>query len=153
MKRRELLLSSVALTVSTTGCLGRFTGGSEEQKTTSYTNLPTEVKKHLDYSGSEVTIEQDMSSENVTVSVGPNKRYSPDVFIITPQTTVTWNWAEDNVPHSVTQTNGDLFDTPIYKHKSASFSHKFLETGIYLYECKQHSGFGMKGAIIVKQDN
>ena len=95
-----------------------------------------------------------MGEDSVTVKVGAqgNKganAFAPAAIEISPGTTVTWDWV--NGYHNVVATDGQ-FDSG-EPEQNATFEHTFDTVGTVYYYCEPHRSMGMKGAVIVSDDD
>ncbi len=77
---------------------------------------------------------------------------SMDPLVIEIQSGDTVSWTNMNA-HNTTSVDhlmpagAKAWDSPI----GEDYQHTFIEAGIYIYQCKPHSGLGMGGAVIVGQ--
>lgn len=81
---------------------------------------------------------------------GPNA-YDPSAVLVDPGTTVEWLWTGDGA-HDVSHEEGE-FQSDMTAEEDFTFEHTFEEEGVYKYFCTPHIGLGMKGVIVVGEDN
>lgn len=96
----------------------------------------------------------DMTGKSaVTIEVGPESNehvFTPAAAHIDPETTVTWEWIGSGY-HNVVDRNGQ-FESGEPEERT-TFEHAFETTGTYFYYCTPHKSVGMKGVLIVGNDN
>ncbi len=99
------------------------------------------------------SIEDRTGQDEVVVEVGAGDglQYAPAAVRVDPGTTVRWRWTGQGGLHDVAFTNAEI-GTPLKDEAGATFSYTFTETGEYRYECTPHSGVGMRGAVIVAEN-
>ena len=110
-----------------------------------------ELEEHMAEANGYDGVEDYTGEEEITVEVGDpeggtNYMFQPAAPEIDEGTTVVWEWIDDD-SHSVTQTNGDEFDSDI--QADYTFEHTFDEAGTYLYVCVPHEAIGHIGAVVV----
>lgn len=126
--------------------------GSEAEGTDGADEPGDEMDEHLDgatnYDG---TVADLTGQSEVVVEVGDPEggtdyRFDPAAAEVDRGTTVTWEWI-DSDPHSVTQTDGDAFDSGV--EEETEFEYTPSETGLVRYHCIPHRDLGMRGALRV----
>lgn len=80
-----------------------------------------------------------------TVSVG-NNFYSPATLSVATGTTVTWQWADGDVQHTVTFNDNAPGSGA---QSSGSFQRTFSVAGTYPYFCSIHGAAVMSGSVTV----
>ncbi len=78
----------------------------------------------------------------VTDVVAKHLKFDPPSIQVPAGTTVTWHFADGNVPHNVKASG---FSSPT--RASGSFAHRFQTPGTYDYFCSLHGG--MTGRVVV----
>ena len=104
--------------------------------------------------------------DGVSVSVGApgnggNLAFAPAALLVEPGTTVTWEWTGQGGVHNVVHDqeadedaseqlfrSGDPVDSA-----EATFEHTFEDEGVFPYYCLPHKALGMKGVVVVGEDN
>jgi plastocyanin len=81
-------------------------------------------------------------ADTVTVS---NNFFSPADMTVAQGTTVTWQWAANDVSHNVTFDDGQSSPT----QSSGNFQRTFSAAGTYPYHCTIHVALGMHGTVTV----
>lgn len=92
----------------------------------------------------------------VPVDVGVNGNNGPNAFgpsavLIEPGSTIEWVWTGDGF-HNVVSDEG-LFENDVTGEEGHTFEHTFSEGGVYPYFCQPHLSVGMKGVVVVGEDN
>lgn len=98
--------------------------------------------------------------EEVRVSVGAGEsgtRFDPAAVVVSPGTTVVWEWTGDGGPNSVVADGDAQIDETAYEFDSgepvdrsgATFEVTVDEPGNALYHCERHLDEGMKGVVAV----
>ncbi|MFB6084019.1 MAG: halocyanin domain-containing protein [Halorientalis sp.] len=96
-------------------------------------------------------------ADRVTVTVGAEGNggtfaYDPPAVVVSPGTTVVFEWASDN--HNVLveeQPDGAGWQGhESIENSGFSFEHTFETKGVYKYYCRPHVPVGMKGVVEVK---
>lgn len=92
---------------------------------------------------------------DVTVGAGQNGvLFDPPAIRILAGTDVRWTWSGEGGAHSVesVQTPGEAWSNPVglVEADGLTFEREFSATGVHLYECRHHTGVGMRGAIVVE---
>jgi halocyanin-like protein len=138
------------------GNAGADTGGDEsgENSGTNDVNKGRSVEEWLADTSNYDSVEDMIGTNSVTVEVGAEgnngaNAFAPAAIRISPETTVTWKWI--NGYHNVVAT-GDQFSSG-EPEQNATFEHTFEEVGTALYYCEPHRSMGMKGAVIVSEDD
>jgi len=101
--------------------------------------------------------------DELTVGVGTEGNngsfaFDPSAVLIEPGTTITWEWTGAGGAHNVVHDveDGRLFDSgdPI-DSETETFESTFEEgdEGVYPYICVPHVSLGMKGVVVVGEDN
>lgn len=93
--------------------------------------------------------------ESVTVAVGVEGNggtfaYDPPAVLISPDTSVQFEWASDNHNVLIEEGPGDWSGHEPLEAEGYSFEHTFETEGIYNYYCDPHLSLGMKGVVEVK---
>ena len=97
------------------------------------------------------------SGITVQVGAGTGLLFGPAAVLVEPGTTITWEWTGEGGGHNVVHEpesgdpafrNGD----PV-SEGGTTFERTFENEGVYRYFCSPHKTSGMKGAIVVGEDN
>lgn len=99
-------------------------------------------------------IVDERGSDDISVVVGAegnngNFAFEPPAVRIDPGTTIIWEWNGLGGAHNVNAMEGGDFESDLTEQEGFTFSHTFEETGIVKYQCDPHAGLGMKGVVIV----
>jgi len=99
---------------------------------------------------------------------GANQAFDPPAVVVDPGTTVTWEWTGQGGPHNVVHVAGvdpnrdeEQFSSQGVAHDGVAvpdagttFEQTFEQAGsFYPYVCTPHRSLGMKGAVVVGEDN
>lgn len=98
--------------------------------------------------------------EEVRVTVGAGESgalFEPSAVVVSPGTTVVWEWSGDGGAHSVVADGGAQIDETDYEFASGepvgrtgtTFEVTVDEPGNALYHCERHLDEGMKGVVAV----
>lgn len=94
---------------------------------------------------------------SVTVDVGAGQNglfFDPPAVRVDDGTSVTWEWTGNGGEHSVesVETPGEGWSNSdgLLESGTHSWSREFTGEGTHLYECRHHTGVGMRGAIVVE---
>ncbi|WP_411968853.1 halocyanin domain-containing protein [Haloferax sp. YSSS75] len=92
----------------------------------------------------------------VTVDVGTEANkgafgFGPAAIRVSKGTTVVWTWTGDGGAHNVAAEDGS-FESELANSSGHTFEHTFDETGTYTYACTPHKTLGMKGAVVVTDE-
>lgn len=99
---------------------------------------------------------EDLTGSNMpTVKVGAKSKngyfaFEPAAIRISTGTKVTWQWTGKGGVHNVVAKSDAFTSGEPLSENSATYTHTFEESGVYLYYCTPHRSLGMKGAVIVK---
>ena len=74
--------------------------------------------------------------------------FEPAAIQVDPGTTVVWEWTGEGGAHNVADTD-DAYGSKLLSDAGATFEHVFGETVVSKYVCVPHESMGMKGAVIV----
>lgn len=99
--------------------------------------------------------------EEVTVTVGAGNQgllFDPPSVVVDPGTTIDWSWTGAGGAHNVYNTEGS---EPLFSSGSPvdtegvdySFTFEDGDTGAHPYVCQPHEALGMKGVVVVGEDN
>jgi halocyanin-like protein len=97
--------------------------------------------------------------ENITIDVGApgntgNLAFAPVVILVQSGQTVRWRWTGEGGTHNVRHDADDpAFESELQSSAGATFEHTFEDPGRYPYLCDPHVSLGMKGVIVVGEDN
>lgn len=94
--------------------------------------------------GSDATTAPSSAGGANTVTVG-NNFYSPADITVAQGTMVTWQWAANDVSHTVTFDDGQSSPT----QNSGSYSRTFMTAGTFPYHCMIHGAAVMHGSVTV----
>ena len=157
MKQSSLSRRSFIYAVGATGTTTLVAGCLEddEDDTPETVDAPSDVDGHLEganlYYGGLIERTDD---EEVLVDVGAGENgqaFDPSAILIRPGTTVVWEWQIRGGLHDVIEEN-DEFDSSPRAIERDPFEHTFDEEGVYLYYCSMHGGNGMRGAVVVREE-
>jgi len=99
---------------------------------------------------------------------GANHAFDPPALVVDAGTTVTWEWTGQGGPHNVVHATGvdserdeERFNSQGVAHEGVAvpdagttFEQTFEDAGsFYPYICTPHRSLGMKGAVVVGEDN
>lgn len=117
------------------------------------TGLSEEIRRWLQSARGAESIVDRTGVDEVVVEVGAGDgfRYAPAAVRVDPGTTVRWRWTGQGGLHDVAFLNADV-STSLRDEAGAEFRHTFDAPGAYMYECTPHTGVGMKGAVIVAEN-
>ncbi|AFK19879.1 halocyanin domain-containing protein [Haloferax mediterranei ATCC 33500] len=101
-------------------------------------------------------VEGQTGLKRVTVEVGTQANdgafgFGPAAIRVSKGTTVVWKWTGNGGSHNVAATDGS-FKSELVSDSGHTFEHTFDETGTYRYACTPHETLGMKGAVVVSDD-
>jgi halocyanin-like protein len=98
--------------------------------------------------------------DNVVVNVGAGQQglqYGPAAIYIEPGTTLTWTWTGNGGGHNVQHeadnqvfAQEELVEEPGHTYE---FTFEESHTGAHQYFCTPHKALGMKGVVVVGEDN
>lgn len=102
--------------------------------------------------------------EEVTVDVGAidGFKFDPPAVLVEPGTTIQWNWVGQGGAHNVYHDDqSDLVDEQIFESGDPvveegvnyEFTFEDAHTGFHPYVCQPHRAQGMKGVVVVGEDN
>lgn len=103
--------------------------------------------------------EDDSTTAENEVVVGPNSKYvyDPDSITVTAGETVTWTWASNN-HNVVVDEQPDDADWPGTDGGAAEtyddgyeYTYTFETPGTYSYYCSPHEGMGMVAEVVVEE--
>jgi halocyanin-like protein len=143
MQRRTFLATVTAATVAGCSDGGSSTADGEDA---SYGNWFGDVDNfdgELDRTG--------MDRTTVEVGVEDGLAYGPAAIIVSPGTTVVWEWTGNGGGHNVVDTGG-AFESELTNEAGHTFEHTFPDPGLCRYYCTPHRDLGMKGGVRVRSD-
>jgi halocyanin-like protein len=139
--RRDLLKGAAAATAAVAGPSGTAT--ASEAGLDSWFEGVSNYDGVVDATGtSEVTIEVGAEGNDGAFAFGPA------AVRVDPGTTVVWEWTGDGGSHNVAAESGD-FESKMASEAGHTFEQTFDEEGIHKYACTPHKPMGMKGAVVV----
>ncbi|WP_049971469.1 halocyanin domain-containing protein [Haladaptatus cibarius] len=153
---RRTVVQTVGATVTTVGLAGCIGGtgtndGGGKDPDESY------VEDEPDYGGwfegannYNSTVDR-RGQDEVTVRVGAGSRgmaFDPASVMVSPQTTVVWEWTGRGSLHNVVAQVG-TFKSEFTGSKGHTFEYRVENSGVFKYVCEPHESSGMKGAIAV----
>ena len=98
----------------------------------------------------------DMRGEDeIPVQVGAGDDgfdFEPAAIAVSPGTNVVWEWTGEGGAHNVVHEDGDAFESELVDEEGHTFEHTFEDDGEFLYVCEPHENVGMKGAVVVMDD-
>jgi halocyanin-like protein len=176
-RRTVLKAGGAALTIGLAGCLadgrgvpGRAESPEEEEDgtgdgtggdgtgdgstTPEQPGMQTQIDNHLSDTSNYDTVQDYTGQGSVEVINGDVEgteqpfAFGPAAIQVDSGAEVTWTWS-GGTGHSVTHTNGSMFDSGVQTGDGTTFSQTFDEEGLYLYHCIPHRSLGQKGAIVV----
>jgi halocyanin-like protein len=83
---------------------------------------------------------------------GGNLAFGPAAVLVEPDTTVVWEWTGEGGQHNVVSEEGD-FESQLSQEEGFTFEQTFSEGGVHQYYCAPHRALGMKGVVVVGEDN
>lgn len=86
----------------------------------------------------------------VHLGVSGARAFSPPAIMVTPGTTVTWEWIGKSGEHNVVATDGTFDSGEPVADGGTTFSHTFDAEGTYRYVSEPHADAGMRGVVVVK---
>lgn len=162
VNRRSFVLSGATITVLgvAAGCVGDDNDDVDDTVEDDVEDdidddtdddIENDLEAHMAEANGYDTVEDYTGETEITIEVGDpeggaNYMFQPAAPEIDSGTHVVWEWIDD-ASHSVTQTNGDEFDSEI--QADYTFEHTFEEPGTYLYICVPHEAVGHIGALVV----
>ncbi|EMA08188.1 halocyanin domain-containing protein [Haloferax denitrificans] len=101
-------------------------------------------------------VEAQTGLQRVTVDVGAQANggafgFGPAAIRVSKGTTVAWTWTGEGGSHNVVAEDGS-FESDLVSAGGHTFEHTFEEAGTYTYACTPHKTLGMKGAVVVTDD-
>ncbi|WP_227379988.1 halocyanin domain-containing protein [Haladaptatus halobius] len=148
------ILGATAVGANFAGCLGSPSENSDATRRPdeTYVEDPPNYDGWFDgvnnYSG---TVDRRGKNE-VIVRVGAGSRgkaFDPPAVMISPGTTIVWEWTGDGGTHNVSAENGD-FESEYSDSSGHTYDYTFEDTRVFKYVCEPHRSAGMKGAIVVE---
>jgi len=158
VNRRTFVLSGATITVLgvAAGCVGDDNDDvddtvEDDVEDDINDDVENDLESHMAEANGYDTVEDYTGETEITIEVGDpdggaNYMFQPAAPEIDSGTHVVWEWI-DGASHSVTQTNGDEFDSDI--QADYTFEHTFEDAGTYLYICIPHEAIGHIGALVV----
>jgi halocyanin-like protein len=140
MERRTVLAAVGSAAVA--GCIGGGSGGGGEDD--SYGDWFDGVDN---FDGEVDRTGQDMT--RVMVGVDDGIAYGPPAIIVSPGTTVVWEWTGKGGGHNVVSEDG-AFESELIKRADHTFEHRFADPGLFRYFCTPHRDLGMRGGVRVR---
>jgi halocyanin-like protein len=102
----------------------------------------------------EVTVQVGVQGNN-----GPNA-FGPAALYVDPGTTITWSWTGNGGHNVIGEGDEESFidsreetDSDIPRSPEATYQVTFEDEGVYQYYCQPHKPLGMKGVVVVGEDN
>jgi halocyanin-like protein len=144
MQRRAFLALAGATAVAGCGAGGSGDGSGEDD---GYGNWFDDVDNYdgeLDRTGQEQT--------TVEVGVEDGLAYGPAAIVVSPGTTVRWEWTGKGGGHNVVALDGP-FESELTNEAGHTFEYTFSEPGLFPYYCTPHRDLGMKGGVRVRSDD
>ncbi|HEY3187191.1 MAG TPA: PKD domain-containing protein [Solirubrobacteraceae bacterium] len=83
-----------------------------------------------------------------TIIVGPDKVLSPPNVTVSPDGTVTWQWANGSIAHHIVSNPGSAEVWDSGTRNSGTFTHTFTKSGPFGYHCEIHPNI-MRGTVTV----
>jgi halocyanin-like protein len=103
--------------------------------------------------------------DEVTVQVGVQGNNGPNAFgpaavYVEPGTTIHWDWTGDGGHNVIGEGEAESFidsreetESDIPQSPETTYEETFDEEGVYRYFCQPHKPLGMKGVVVVGEDN
>jgi halocyanin-like protein len=141
MERRTLLVT--AASVAGVGCIGGggSGGGGEDDSYGDWFDGVDNFDGEVDRTGQDET--------GVMVGVDDGLAYGPPAIIVTPGTTVVWEWTGKGGGHNVVADDG-TFGSELTKEAGHTFEQTFADPGLFRYFCTPHRDLGMRGGVRVR---
>jgi halocyanin-like protein len=159
---RRTFLAAAGATAATVALAGCSSGDDDDDGGSSGSaDVPDEVDSYLNdndanlYGGGAV---DEKGSDSVSITVGAGDQglaFDPAAVIVSPGTTVTWEWNGEGGAHNVINADSavDSFDSgESAEGADITFEHTFESTGNNPYYCTPHQSLGMHGAVIVQEE-
>jgi len=94
--------------------------------------------------------------EQLQISVGARgnngtNAFDPAAVLVEPGTTIEWVWTGDG-SHNVVEEN-DAFESELTNEAGFTFDRTFSDPGVTQYYCLPHQRLGMKGVVVVGEEN
>jgi halocyanin-like protein len=77
--------------------------------------------------------------------------FNPAAVLVDPGTMIQWVWT-GNGSHNVVEEN-DAFESELTNEAGFTFERTFSEPGVTQYYCLPHRALGMKGVVVVGEEN
>lgn len=157
MTRRSLLKRAGG--AATVGAVGAATTGTASAQSDLYDGYLSDTGN---FAG---TTADATGMDTVTITVGAGNQgllYDPATVLIEPGTTVEWEWTGNGGAHNVyhdtevSDAEESLFDSGEPVNDSGvlyDFTFESGSSGTYPYACSPHRSLGMRGVIVVGEDN
>lgn len=81
---------------------------------------------------------------------GPNA-FGPSALLVDPDTTLEWVWTGNGFHNVVSEE--DKFGNDVTNEEGFTYEYTFSEDGVHQYYCQPHLSVGMKGVVVVGEDN
>jgi halocyanin-like protein len=89
------------------------------------------------------------SPPTVYLGVANTNSFSPPAIKVTPDTTVTWEWVDNDAEYNVAATDGTFDSGQPASETGETFEYTFQSEGTYKYVSEPHADAGMKGVVVV----
>lgn len=143
MKKIILLLATLVIAISVSGCIGQQTPPT----TTIPTTTPvTTAKSTISPTTIATTTPTTVQPQTAAIKI-KSFSFNPSTLTVKIGTTVTWT-NEDSTKHTVTSDSGNELNSPQLS-QGQTYSHTFNQAGTYNYHCSIH--YSMSGKVIVEQ--
>lgn len=152
--RRHALRAGIG-TAAGAATLGIAGAGSASAQTDAYGGHLSDAEwdgTTVDASGADEVV--------VDVGAGPNGfQFNPPAIYIEPGQTITWTWTGEGGGHNVVNDEGVFDSRNEHEGETASeegFTYEAAfedAAGSHPYVCMPHEGAGMKGVVVVGEDN
>lgn len=93
--------------------------------------------------------------DELTISVGAGPQglqFDPTAVYVEPGTAITWEWTGNGGGHNVVNEGGN-FESEVTSEEGFTFEQTFEEGGVTQYFCSPHKTLGMKGVVVVGEEN
>jgi len=158
LDRRTFVQGTAALATAgvLAGCSdGGGSGGGNEDGSSVSDEQKQRVDDYLSDDETYDEIQDQTGMDEVVVDVGAEGNggpyaFDPSAIAVSANTTVSWQWTGNGNHNVVSSGDSDFdFDSGEPKMSGDPFEQSFDDTGVGLYVCEPHEGLGMKGAVVV----
>lgn len=152
-RRRYLHGLSVLSTGIVAGC-----SDSDGNGAVGTVNAPNEVAAYLsETSNFEGNMEDETDADRTIVDVGAEGNgghfaFAPPALQVTTETTVVWEWTGRGDGHNLVEESEYFSSGSPVSRSDATFELVLQEPGTYFYYCQPHESVGMKGALVVVEE-